>query len=125
MTNVRITSVPIIGTADGIARTICIEDNDRAYVSIVATSGNPTISIGDVTHTDVPITIAEGNMFELGVNCISKIQYAGAATTAVLLQDITSDFVLSYDNVVLTYGGNIMVYNINGGTERLSTPVFS
>lgn len=122
MPNVTVTSIPISGAVA--AQTICEHDNRRKYIAIIATTGNPTLSIGEGTHADTAFTLAEGNMFELGVNCISKMQVAGAGTEITVLQDINSDCVLTSDGAVLTYDSEIMTYNVND-PHTLSAPVFA
>lgn len=125
MPNVQVTSIPISGAAT--AQTICEKDNYRKYIAIIARTGNPTLSIGEGTHSDTAFTLVEGNMFELGVNCISKMQVAGAGTAITVLQDINSNCVLTSDGAVLTSDGEIMTYNRNTASrpDLLSTPTFS
>lgn len=121
MPNIQMTSFKVAGSAT--AQVIVPNDYRRKYVALVAATGAIEVSVGEVTHADAYISIAQGNMFEYNVNCTSKYQYTGAATEVVVMQDADSTICLSSDNLMLTYDGSPLTYNrvIN----KLNVPVFN
>lgn len=121
MPNVQITSNAITG--DATAQTVAVKDHTRRYLALYSQTGNCVISVGDGVHATNAITLAQGNMFELAVNSISKVEYSGAGTVLVTLTDLSARVVLTSDGYVLTSDGEPLAYA--KANYRLAPPVFS
>lgn len=125
MPNVNVTTQRVTGSAS--AQTVAVHDDNRKYLAVIAQTGAVTLSVGDVDHSVDYFTVAAGNMFEMAVNSVSKMQYSGNGTALTILQDKGSKIVLTSDGAVLTYDSEPMTYKSGDACrpDLLSAPVFS
>lgn len=123
MANVKTTTLSINGAAAEAVQTVAVADPKRKYIGLYAHTGSCKVSLGEGTHASTYITIAQGNLFELAINTIDKIQYSTTGTVLRVIQDISSNVCLTSDSLILTYDGSNLYYN--GSVNKLAIPVFS
>jgi len=124
MVNVRTTTVVINGAAAEASQKVAIADNNRRYIALYAKTGSCKVSLGDVTHANAYMVIAEGNYFETDANLIGAIHFSTTGTVLHVIQDIDSNVCLTSDSLILTSDGYNLTYNTADVKGSLSAPVF-
>ena len=119
----KVNTIKVDGGASAVQ--VAVEDGHRSYLGLYAQTGSCVVSIGDGVHADTAITIAQGNIFEPQPNYGDEVYYSGATTTLLVITDRNRPTVITYEAVVLTYGGTVLTY-FNGDQVRyLAPPVFN
>ena len=119
---IRTTTIPFEGSA-----TLCpvtLENNRARYVALYSQTGNCVISFGTNTdaHATNAVTIAEGKWLEPGF-ALGQINYTGASTNLLVVQDVSSRVMLTSDGRPLTYDGEYLYHP--SSDFKFSAPVFS
>lgn len=120
MVSVRTVTSLIRGTEA--EQIVAAADDRRRYIALYSKEGTCKVSIGDTPHADSYMSIAEGNLLEMGVVTLGKVVFSGIGTALNVIQNIDSKIVLSSGERSLTYGGEPLAY-----TKRISslpTPIF-
>ena len=122
MASTMTTTVVVNGAAAEAEQIVAVRDLKRVYIGLYAKTGTCKISLGEVTHANAYMSLAEGNLFETSVNTLDKVTFSTTGTVLHVIQDRDSKVVLTYDNLVLTYDGEPMAY----GYRAVNVPpVFS
>jgi len=104
---VRTESIVVEGAAT--AQQVVVPDHTRQYLGLYAKVGSCLISVGESTHADTALTLAQGNIFEPSPG--ASAYYSAASTELVVLQDLAANAVLTSDKKVLTSDGETLYYN--------------
>jgi len=119
---IQTNTIKVDGTGD--VAHVAVFDSHRKYLGLYAQSGSCVVSIGDGTHADMAITIAQGNIFEPDPGFTEAVYYTGVGTTLLVITDAHRPTVLTYDDVVLTYDGTALTYQNDDQVRYLAPPVF-
>ena len=121
MSSIKTTTIVVNGAAAEAAQVVAIEDDRRKFIALYAKTGSCKVSLGNGTHANDYMVLAEGNLLELDVNTLDKVTYSTTDTVLHVLQDIDSNVALTSDNLILTSDGEVIYYKKK---RNLSVPVF-
>lgn len=110
MASIMTNTIVVNGAAAEASQVVAVRDLKRKYIGLYARTGSCKVSLGEVTHADAHMIIAEGNILELAVNTLDKIEFSTTGTVLHVIQDRDSKIVLAYDNLVLTSDGEPLAY---------------
>jgi len=128
--SVDTTTVVINGAATEAAQVVAVADHKRKYIGLYSKTGTCKFSLGEGTHADDYMSLAQGNYFEMAVNYGDKVTFSTTGAVLHVVQDIDSNVALTSDNLVLLSDSVTMTYSqaANGSANKygkLAVPVFS
>lgn len=127
MASVMTTTQRFNGAAAEAVQVVAVADHRRKYIGLYASTGSCKVSIGEVVHANTYITLAQGNLMELAVNYLDKVQFSTTGAVLTVIQDINSAVVATYDFLTLTYDGYPMYYRsaVQASSARQGAPIFA
>lgn len=126
MASIRTATLVVNGAATEGSQVVAVSDSRRRYIGLYAKTGTCKLSLGEVTHANAYMSLAQGNLLELAVNILDKITFSTTGAVLHVIQDMDSNVCLTSDSLILTSDGYNMTYNAkDAGRKLLNTPVFS